>query len=143
VKTIAPYADIDADNGLDPDAFKPLTAEQAQPLREQNPSLSPWWVVAGQVVMGLVAALAAWALTGKHNVVGRPVMAHWPSIACGRVCAGTDRAFCLAESRTAVQGFSCGKWSSWSLTVAMLIAAPRLVVALSWPALLVGPGAAP
>ena len=48
--------------------FKPLTAEEARRLREQNPPVSPWWVVAGQAVVGLVVALAAWALTGKQNV---------------------------------------------------------------------------
>ena len=48
--------------------FTPLTAEEARKLREKHPLVSPWWVVAGQVVMGLVVALAAWGLTGKQNV---------------------------------------------------------------------------
>ncbi len=37
----------------------PLTAEQARRVREQNPPVSPWWVVAGQVAVGVVAALLA------------------------------------------------------------------------------------
>src|SRR5665647_939164 len=48
--------------------FKPLTAQEAQKLREQNPPVSPWWIVAGQAVVGLVVALAAWAITGRQNV---------------------------------------------------------------------------
>src|SRR4051812_47301483 len=39
---------------------QPLTAEQARHVREQNPPVSPWRVVAGQAAVGLVAALAAW-----------------------------------------------------------------------------------
>jgi ATP synthase protein I len=139
VKTIAPYADIDADNGLDPDAFKPLTAEQAQALREKNPSLSPWWVVAGQVVMGLVAALAAWALTGKHNVawsVGYGALAvALPAAVFARGLTG--RFASLNPGRAAV-GFLLWEMVKLVLTMAMLIAAPGLVVALSWPAMLVG-----
>jgi len=45
-----------------------VSAAEARKLREQNPSISPWWVVAGQAAVGLVAALAAWGLTGKQNV---------------------------------------------------------------------------
>ena len=48
--------------------FKPLTADEARRLREQIPVVSPWWVVAGQAVVGLVVALAAWAVTGRQNV---------------------------------------------------------------------------
>jgi ATP synthase protein I len=48
--------------------FEPLTADQARRLREQNPPVSPWWVIAGQGVVGLVTALAAWGLTGRQNV---------------------------------------------------------------------------
>ena len=47
---------------------KPLTREQAIVVRQQNPSLSPWLVLAGQAAMGLLVALAAWLLTGKANI---------------------------------------------------------------------------
>ena len=45
--------------------FKPLSAEQAQQLREANPELSPWWVIVAQVVAGLVVAGIAWVWTGR------------------------------------------------------------------------------
>ena len=58
-----------AENDVEADlaAFKPLTREEAQKLREANPSLSPWTVLAGQLVVGVLAALAAWALTGRQR----------------------------------------------------------------------------
>jgi ATP synthase protein I len=53
--------DLDAD-------FKPLTAEEAQRLREKKPSISPWRVIAVQIGAGLLVALAAWGLTGRQNL---------------------------------------------------------------------------
>ena len=63
MKTTARLAEIEEEIPV-----KRLTAEQARMLREQNPPVSPWWVIAGQVGVGLVVALAAWAMTGKENV---------------------------------------------------------------------------
>ena len=40
--------------------FKPLTADEARQLRERSPQISPWRVIAGQIIAGLVVALAAW-----------------------------------------------------------------------------------
>lgn len=47
---------------------QPLSAEEARRVREVNPPVSPWWVVMGQAGVGLVAALLAWALTGRQSV---------------------------------------------------------------------------
>lgn len=140
MKIIAPYADIDADNDLgNPDAFKPLTAEQAQALREKHPSLSPWWVVAGQVVVGFVAALAAWALTGKQNVawsVGYGALA--VALPAAVFARGLTGRFASLNPGSAAVGFLLWEMVKLVLTMAMLIAAPGLVVALSWPAMLAG-----
>src|SRR4051812_27759489 len=62
-RKIAPLPDVGEER-----PFTPLTADQARRLREEQPQVSPWWVVVGQVGMGLVTALAAWALTGRQNV---------------------------------------------------------------------------
>ena len=64
-KTIAPLPETSED---EQPPVKPLTAEQARQLRERHPPVSPWWVVGGQAVMGLVTALVAWAVTGKASV---------------------------------------------------------------------------
>src|SRR5512142_1382454 len=63
MKNIAPLPDVD-----DEPPFKQLTADQASRLREQQPQRSPWWVVTGQVGVGLGVALAAWVLTGRQTV---------------------------------------------------------------------------
>jgi ATP synthase protein I len=133
-KKIAPLPDVDEEP-----AFTPLTPDEARRLRERQPQLSPWWVVAGQVGAGLAAALAAWALTGRQNaawsagygamavalptaIFARGLAARSPSDGPTRVVA---RLFVWEVVKIA-------------LSVALLAAAPRLVAALSWPALLVG-----
>jgi ATP synthase protein I len=119
--------------------FKPLSADEARALREKNPSLSPWWVVAGQAGIGLVAALAAWALTGKLNV-------GW-SVAYGALAVvvpaavfvrGLTGRFSSLNAGTAAVGFLLWEMVKIALSLAMLVAAPKVVEGLSWPALLVG-----
>lgn len=117
----------------------PLTAEQARHVREQNPSLSPWWVVAGQAGVGLVAALLAWALTGKQSVgwsVGYGALA--VVIPAAVFARGLVGRFASLNAGTAAVGFLLWEMVKIALTLAMLAMAPRLVAGLSWPALLVG-----
>lgn len=135
MKTIAPVPEVEAS---EPD-FKPLTAEEARRLREQNPPVSPWRVVAGQVVTGCAAAGVAWLLTGRQNVV-------W-SVAYGALAVvipaalfarGLTSRFATVNPGAAVFGFFLWEMVKIALTVAMLFAAPRLIPALSWPAMLAG-----
>ena len=119
--------------------FKPLTADEARRLREKNPPVSPWRVVAGQAGMGLVVALAAWALTGKQNVgwsAGYGALA--VVIPAAIFARGLTGRFSSLNAASAAAGFMVWEMVKIALTVAMLMAAPRLVAALSWPALLVG-----
>ncbi len=119
--------------------FKPLSAEEARKLREQHPPVSPWWVVGGQVVVGVVAALAAWLFTGRENVgwsAGYGALAVViPSAVFARGLTGR---FSSLNAGTAAFGFMLWEMVKIALTVAMMVAAPRLVRELSWPALLVG-----
>ena len=123
---------------LDED-FKPLTAEEAQRLRDRKPSISPWRVIAIQVVAGLLVALVAWGLTGRQNLgwsAGYGALAVVvPSAVFARGLTGR---FSSLNPGTAVFGFFLWEMVKMALTVAMLIAAPRLITALSWPAMLVG-----
>jgi ATP synthase protein I len=140
MKTSNPFADVDANMSVEePEVFKPLTAEEARKLREQNPSLSPWWVVLGQVIVGLVVAVAAWALTGKQNMAWS---AGYGALAVALPAAvfarGITGRLASLNPGTAAVGFLLWEMVKLVLTMAMLVAAPRLVVALSWPALLVG-----
>jgi len=119
--------------------FKPLTADEARRLREKNPPVSPWRVVAGQAGMGLVVALAAWALTGKQNVgwsAGYGALA--VVIPAAIFARGLTGRFSSLNAVSAAAGFMVWEMVKIALTVAMLMAAPRLVTGLSWPALLAG-----
>jgi ATP synthase protein I len=135
MKIIAPLPDWSDEEP----PFEPLTADQARRLREQSPPVSPWQVVAGQVVVGLVVALAAWGLTGKQNVgwsAGYGAMA--VVIPAAIFARGLTSRFSSRNAGNAAAGFMLWEMVKLALTVALLAAAPRLVAALSWPALLVG-----
>jgi ATP synthase protein I len=119
--------------------FKQLTAQEARRLREQNPPLSPWWVVAGQAAVGLAVALAAWAVTGRQNVgwsAGYGALA--VVIPAAIFARGLTGRFASLNAGTATLGFMVWEMVKIAASVALLAAAPRLVPALSWPALLVG-----
>ena len=119
--------------------IKPLTAEEARRLREQNPPVSPWRVVAGQAGVGLVAALVAWALTGKQNVGWSVAYGALAVVVPAAVFArGLTGRFASLNAGTAAVGFLLWEMVKIALTIAMMMAAPGLVAGLSWPALLVG-----
>lgn len=117
----------------------PLTAEEARRVREQNPRVSPWWVVAGQAGVGLVAALLAWGITGRQNVGWSVAYGALAVLVPAAVFArGLTGRFSSLNAGTAAVGFLMWEMVKIALTFAMLVAAPRLVAGLSWPALLVG-----
>src|SRR4029079_17252199 len=114
-------------------------AEEAQRLRDRKPLISPWRVIAIQVVGGLLVALAAWGLTGRQNLgwsAGYGALA--VVIPAAVFARGLTGRFASLNAGTAAAGFMLWEMVKIALTVAMLVAAPRLVSALSWPALLVG-----
>lgn len=139
MKTIAPLPERIDESAEDDAPFKPLTAEEARQLREANPPVSPWWVVAGQIVVGLVVALAAWALTGKQNVgwsAGYGALA--VVIPAAIFARGLTGRFSSLNAGTAAIGFMLWEMVKIASSIALMAVAPRLVADLSWPALLVG-----
>lgn len=134
MKTIARLPDTHEDP-----PFHRLSAAEAQRLRQDHPPVSPWRVVAGQAAVGLVVALAAWALTGRQNVgwsAGYGALA--VVIPAAVFARGLTGRMSSLNAGTAAFGFMVWEMVKIALTVAMLVAAPRLVSGLSWPALLVG-----
>lgn len=109
----------------------PLTAEQARQLREQIPQVSPWWIVGGQVAVGLLAACVAWAWSG-NRALGLSLL--YGSLAVA-VPAGL---YARALARGARASFLLWELVKIGLTVALLVAAPKVVPGLSWLALLAG-----
>ena len=135
-KTIAPLPEISED---EQPPVKPLSAEQARKLREQYPPVSPWWVVGGQVVVGLVTAVVAWTITSKANVgwsAGYGALA--VVIPAAIFARGLTGRFASLNAGTAAVGFMLWEMVKIASSIVLIGAAPKLVADLSWPALLVG-----
>jgi ATP synthase protein I len=130
--------------GLDADEpeeenFKRLTAQEAQELRERDPALSPWWVVGLQCVAGLAVALVAWGLSGTASVAwsaGYGALA--VIIPAALFARGLMSQFSSLNAATASFGFFVWEAVKLAVSIAMIAMAPRLIVDLSWLALLVG-----
>ncbi len=131
-------SEFDAEE-LDESGFKPLSAEEAQALRQRNPPLSPWRVVLWQAGVGFLVALLAWGLT-QNRVAG--VSAAYGAMAVVLPAAlfarGLLRQRLAANSGAALSGFFVWEMVKIAVTVAMLVLAPRLILNLNWLALLAG-----
>ena len=122
-----------------PEQFQPLTAEQAQALRMRQPLLSVWRVVAAQALIGLVLGGVGWLVTKQMAVVYSTVYGSCAVIFPAALFArGLTSRVSSINAGSAVFGFFLWEMVKIGLTIAMLIAAPRLVNDLSWPAMLVG-----
>ena len=136
---LAPVPESEDDASDESSDFTPLTAEQAQALREQNPSISPWWVVAGQVLVGVLVTLAAWGVTGKSTVAWSAGSGALAVIIPGALFArGVTGRFASANAGSAVLSFFVWELVKIVVTVAVMFTAYRVVENLSWPAMLVG-----
>ena len=123
----------------DVEAFKPLTREEAQKLRETVPLLSPWSVLAGQLAVGVLVACVTWALTGQRSAGWSALYGALAVVIPAALFArGLTGKVWSMNPGTAVAGFFLWEMVKIALTVAMLFAAPKLVSMLSWPAMLVG-----
>ena len=121
------------------EGFKPLTREEAEKLRAASPSLSPWTVLAGQLVVGILVAVAAWLLTGREVTGWSALYGALAVVIPGALFArGLTSKVSSMNPGAAVAGFFLWEMVKVGLTVAMLFAAPRVVPDVSWPALLVG-----
>lgn len=129
-----PYKDSLEDVG----DFEQLTAEQAQALRAQYPVLSPWWIILGQALIGLCLALVAGLWGGAQIAlsVGYGVLTVvMPAMLFAR---GVRGRFASLNPGSAMIGFFLWELMKLIVTIVMLVLAPKFVVALSWPAMLVG-----
>jgi len=121
------------------DGFVPLSAEEATRFRKEHPSLSPWWVVAGQLVMGLLVAGLAWAATQTIDIAVSAACGALAVIVPGALFArGLTGQFAALNPTNAVTSFFVWELVKILVTVAVLLAAHRWVVGLSWPSMLVG-----
>jgi ATP synthase protein I len=128
------------DDGADDEPpFKPLSAKEAAAWRSDNPQLSPWRVIAVQAVVGLVVALLARLVAGEMVVFWSALYGAVVVVLPGALMARgmTSRLSSLSPGTGAVS-FMLWEFLKIGVSVLLLMLAHRIVVPLSWPALLVG-----
>jgi ATP synthase protein I len=116
---------------------KALTREEAQALRERQPSVSPWRVVMVQAAVGVMVAMFAWFITGELTVGVSALYGAAVAVVPGALMARgmTSRLSSVSPGSSAVS-FMLWEVLKIAASVLMLGLAPGLVQGLSWPALL-------
>jgi ATP synthase protein I len=118
--------------------FKPLTAEQAQVLRQRHVAVSPWRVLGLQGVAGVVVAFLAWLVSGRVAGLSAAYGALAVVMPVALFTRGVTGGLAKFAPGSAMVMFFVWELVKVALTIAMLFAAPRLVPGLSWLALLAG-----
>lgn len=125
----------DAADAADEPAFHRYSRDEARALRERLPSVSPWRVVAAQVVAGVLCGVLAWVLTRRSEVVVSALYGAAATVIPSALLArGMTRR--SLNAATAAVGFLFWEMVKIGVAVAMLALAPTIVAQLSWPALL-------
>ena len=129
----------DDEDGAQDRGFKRLSAEEARALSKLDPPLSPWRVVSVQAVVGVGVALLCGGLFGDWTVFGSALYGAGvvviPAVLMAR--GMTSRLSSVNPGVSAVS-FMLWEFVKIGVSVGLLLAAPRVMVPLSWPALLVG-----
>lgn len=108
-------------------------------MRAQDPPVSPWRVVTVQAVVGVVAALIGWLVTGRTEVGWSLLYGAATVVVPGALMARgmTSKLSSMAPGASAVS-FMLWEAVKIGVSLAMLALAGRVVQPLVWPALLVG-----
>lgn len=119
------------------DDFKPLSAQEAQALRDRHPPVSPWRVVIAQVIAGAVMCALTWIITRRGEATlsalfGAAIVV-LPQVVLVR---GMTR-WSGSKPAAKAAGFLIWEGVKILMAVVMLATASRVVPGLSWPALLV------
>lgn len=128
----------DEDGG---EAFKPLTAQEARQWRQRQRPLSLWRALLLQAAVGAVAVLLAWLASGSRAAMWSAAYGALAVVLPAALFArGMARSLRVrAGGGAALAGLFVWEGAKLALTVAMLLAAPRLFgVGLHWLALVAG-----
>ncbi len=138
-EVVASWAGADsANDGLEPD-FKPLTPEQAAAWRQRNPVSSPWRVLVLQLLVGMAVAVLTALVSGQFRLAASVAWGVLSVVVPGVVFArALARQMRLEQAGAALAGLFVWELVKIVLTVALLLAAPRVVEGLSWLALVAG-----
>jgi ATP synthase protein I len=120
-----------------------LTAQQAQELRvrlsKSGSVLSPWQIIVGQLLAGVVFAGLAWLVTGKSSVAVSIAYGALAVVIPAAVFArGLMSQFSSLNALTAGFGFFVWEMIKIVATVVLIAIAPKLVADLDWLAMLIG-----
>jgi ATP synthase protein I len=125
---------------LDDDAEQPpfhrFSRAEAEAFRRQHPPLSPWRVIAAQLLIGAVAVIVAWWMAGRIGAFSAAYGAAVVVVPGTLMARGaTSR---LSSVSPVVSAVSMLWWGfvKMALSVAMLVLAARIVPGLVWPAML-------
>ena len=119
--------------------FRRLTCSEAAAFRAGNPQLSPWRVIAAQAAVGVVVALLAWLLGGGREHAWSALYGAVTAVVPGALLArGMTGRLCSMSPVVSAAGVMMWETVKIGATVALLLAAPKVVQPLSWPALLAG-----
>lgn len=120
-------------------AFHTLSHEEAQAVKARIPRVSPWRVIAMQIAVGMLVAGLAWLFTQQLNVAWSSLYGTATVVVPGALMArGMTSRLSGMSAGAGAMAFMVWEMVKIGVSVAMLMLAPRLVPALSWPALLVG-----
>ncbi len=117
--------------------FKTLSREEAAVLRVSIPQVSPWRVVAAQAAVGLVCGAVTWLVSQRSGAGWSALYGAAAVVVPGALLARGMTRNTSPNPGAAVFGFMFWELVKIGVAVAMLVAAPRVVQDLSWPALLV------
>jgi ATP synthase protein I len=116
---------------------KALTRAEAQALRLSRPQLSPWRVIAAQVVVGGVLGGVAWLVWGRsdltQSVLYGVFVAVLPGVLMARGMTSRLTGLSVASSAAGVMVWSLVKIC---VSICALLLAPKLIQPLNWPCLL-------
>src|SRR5437868_14975015 len=108
-------------DGDDELPFRQLTAEEAQRLRERHPPVKLWKVLVAQVVVGVLAALAAWGWTGNQEAAWSAAYGALAVVLPAAIFArGLTGRFASRNARNAAAAFMAWELVKIAATVAML-----------------------
>jgi ATP synthase protein I len=133
-----PWADETEDTGRAP--FKSLTRDEARALVANSPqAVSPWRVIAVQIVVGVAVALVAGLASGRWDVFWSALYGAGVVVVPGALMArGMTSALTSMSPGASAVSFMLWEFVKIGVSVVGLVLAPRIVQPLSWPALLVG-----
>lgn len=143
VKTFNAHAFDDIDLAQAEPLPERLTAGQAQELRvkfgKAGSLISPWQILVGQLLAGVIFAAVVWLVTGRSSVAVSVAYGALAVVIPAAVFArGLMSQFSSLNALTAGFGFFVWEMIKIVATVVLIAIAPKLVSDLDWLAMLIG-----